>query len=686
VALAASPAASQSLSNTQVALTDQAQTAGEQTPSEKQSEELPRVAETIVVTASRTDQPLLSAPVSVTVVSAPQIEASGAYDFADLLRGVPGLNVVQFGARDVNFNSRSATSSLSNSQLVLLDGRSIYLDFFGVVFWDLAQLDLDSVKQIEIVRGPGSAVWGANAVGGVMNIRTKSPAEMQGGLFTLAAGEVGTREASVRWAEKRNTIGYTLSASYFEQDAWPRDNTLPNGAPFPAGYAFKSEGTRQPKFDLRFDWDPKPGTTWSYRAGYGGSEGIINTGLGPFRMERGSYLAYLETDYTRGPWEAKAYWNHLDIHSPSVLFPVDTTTTTDTVVGEFVGHRAFGQQALTFGANLRLNHFDLSIAPSEHSRNDAGAFVEDQWFLNPRLTVNLGIRGDKFDTLATTFSPRVGLWFMPQRRHVVRLSYDRAFRAPSLVENFMDIDLPTAIPIAPGTPPFVLVSKAVGDRSLHPEVAHAIELGYSVTLDRRSTLSLTLYQHSIKDNIRFLPVAFFGPSDPPPGWPLPSEFVPALPKTFTFLNIGTVTEHGAEMALRSQWAPKLSTTLSYTYQSKPDVVNPNTLFPLQLNQPPAHQASLSLAYSAARMHASVSGAYTARAFWSDVLDERFWGWTKDYVLVNGTVGVPLYRNQVELVIKGTNLTDNKIKQHVFGDIIGRRVAAELRVHWKQPAP
>ena len=86
------------------------------------------------------------------------------------------------------------------------------------------------------------------------------------------------------------------------------------------------------------------------------------------------------------------------------------------------------------------------------------------------------------------------------------------------------------------------------------------------------------------------------------------------------------------------------------------------------------------------MHASVSGAYTARAFWSDVLDERFWGWTKDYVLVNGTVGVPLYRNQVELVIKGTDLTDNKIKQHVFGDIIGRRVAAELRVHWKQPAP
>ena len=114
------------------------------------------------------------------VIGADTIETSPAQNFGDLLRSTPGLNVIQTSARDINMTSRQSTSTLTNSQLVLLDGRSIYLDFFGLVLWDFVPQSPSEIKQIEVVRGPASAVWGANALTGVVNIITKSPARCRG--------------------------------------------------------------------------------------------------------------------------------------------------------------------------------------------------------------------------------------------------------------------------------------------------------------------------------------------------------------------------------------------------------------------------------------------------------------------------------------------------------------------------
>ena len=91
---------------------------------------------------------------------------------------MPGVNVTQVSARDVNITTRGATSTLSTSQLALVDGRSIYLDFFGMVMWDLVPTNPHEIKQIEVIRGPASAVWGANAMSGVVNVITKTPREL----------------------------------------------------------------------------------------------------------------------------------------------------------------------------------------------------------------------------------------------------------------------------------------------------------------------------------------------------------------------------------------------------------------------------------------------------------------------------------------------------------------------------
>ncbi len=123
--------------------------------------EIPSYAETIVVTATRTEVQIINAPATVSVITSDVIANSPAQNFGDLLSSVPGMNVSQTSARDINLTTRGATSTLATSQLALLDGRSIYLNFFGFVAWDFLPVDMSEIQQIDIIRGPTSAVWGA---------------------------------------------------------------------------------------------------------------------------------------------------------------------------------------------------------------------------------------------------------------------------------------------------------------------------------------------------------------------------------------------------------------------------------------------------------------------------------------------------------------------------------------------
>src|SRR5688572_4103832 len=154
---------------------------------QKPAEE-PRYEETVVVSGSRTEEKLINTPVTMTVITADTIENAPTRNFAELLRSVPGLNLTQVSARDINVTTRGATGTLATGQLALLDGRSLYQDFFGFVMWDFLPVNLNEIRQVEVIRGPASAVWGANAFNGVINVITKSPREIQGTSATFGMG------------------------------------------------------------------------------------------------------------------------------------------------------------------------------------------------------------------------------------------------------------------------------------------------------------------------------------------------------------------------------------------------------------------------------------------------------------------------------------------------------------------
>src|SRR5258708_2501441 len=328
----------------------------------------PKYEETVVVSASKNEEKLINAPATVTVIGPETIESAPTQNFAELLRTVPGVNITQVSARDINVTSRGATGTLATGMLALLDGRSLYQDFFGFVMWDFLPVNLNEIKQVEVIRGPASAVWGANAVAGVVNVITTSPREMQGTSAVLGVGGFDRQSDTTGASSGSGTlyyisgthaqavndrVAYKISAGGYTQDPYGRPTgTIPCDRPevclvprkdYPA---FTNRGPTQPKFDARAD------------------------------------------------------------------------------------------SALPDAPEL------ASIAPKAQTRPGGGGYIQAEIFLAKRSRLVAGARLDRFDYLDTAvFSPRVAFLVKPQDSHTIRLTYNRAYRSPSVINNFLDITI-----------------------------------------------------------------------------------------------------------------------------------------------------------------------------------------------------------------------------------------------------
>jgi outer membrane receptor for ferrienterochelin and colicins len=702
--------------------------------------------ETVVVSASKLESALIDAPATMSVLPGEAITASPAQNYGDLLRSVPGVNVIQLSARDINITARQATSTLANSQLALLDGRSIYLDFFGLVLWDFVPNNTADIKQIEVVRGPASVVWGANALTGVVNIITRPPRETTGGTFTLTGGGFsrgagstdgkgpgGLFGVSGTFAQAvSDRVAYRLSAGYYHSEALPRPiglipvvrdprdpskqvggGSYPADGDGPIGTAFRNSGTSQPKFDLRVDQEVADGGRITYGGGVAGTEGMIYTGLGPFDIQPGSLLGYVKTAYTKGALKASVFANFLDAEAPNLLAPLQLNFKTQTIDAE-IGHATVinSRHALSYGANVRRNNFDITLAPTSENRTELGAYVQDEIFVD-RFRFAIGARVDKFGNLDDpAFSPRLAAIFKPAPDHAIRASFNRAFRSPSVINQFLEVAIvapadlrglaPFLGPLAPLVArPFPLTVRAVGSElpigsraqtPLKEESLTAYEIAYTGTVARRTTLGLAFYVNDVDDNINFvqLPATAdpYTAASPPPGWQLPPSILGVmaqlgifLPRTaFTYLNLGPVRNKGIELSVDQRLSRWLTAFANYSWQGKPNVLDDPNPYPRdELSFPPTHRFNAGAMFNGSRLVGSLGINYSDGAFWSDVLNAPFHGFTDGFTMVNGSVGWRWKGGRVTTTLKSTNMFNEKIQQHVFGDIVTRQVVAEVRL-------
>jgi len=717
---------------------------------------LASISETVVVSATKTDTALVDAPATMSVLTSAQIQASPAQNYGDLLRSVPGLNVIQLSARDVNITSRQATGTLSNTQLVLLDGRSVYLDFFGIVLWDLLPANMSDIKQIEVIRGPASVVWGANALTGVVNIITKTPREAKGAEVTFTGGfmsrDAGSKAGqgagglggvSGTFADAPNdTWSYRVAAGYFNSAAFPRPSgaipvipdprsTTPGvtvgGAAYPAdgagafGTAFTNRGANQPKFDARVDQELGKNGRLTYEGGIAGTQGVIYTGVGPFDIQSGSYLGFGRVNYERNALKVHFFTNVLHADAPNLLFPDPTTgkalqmtlttKTYDLEVGDVFAVGA--RQVISAGGNVRRNNFAITLAPGAEDRNELGAFVQDEIFLS-RVRLNIGARVDKFGNLEDPFvSPRISAIVKVAPDHALRLSFNRAFQSPSVVNNFLNAniispqDLSKLAPILPAVlrplvaAPFPLIVRAVGSRlpigaapqpSLTEESLNAYEIAYTGTFMAKTTIGASFFVNDLNHSINFvqLPPNLdpYTAANPPPGWQLPPSILAAmaqlgifLPRTaFTYQNLGPLRQKGVELSVDHRVDENLSMFANYSWQGQPQILSDSNPYPtIELSVPPTSRFNAGFNLDRGRFLGNLSVNYSDKAFWSDVLTSPFHGFTDSYTMVNGGVGARWMNNKLTTSVKVTNLFNQDIQQHVFGDILKRMVVFEVKV-------
>ncbi len=737
--------------------------------------------EITIESASKLETTLVNAPATLSVVTAQALETTPAQSYADLLRSVPGMNAIQTSARDVNLTTRQATSTLNNSELVLVDGRSVYLDFFGLVLWDFVPSPSSGeIKQIEVVRGPASVVWGANALTGVVNVITKSPRENQGLRLSLSSGLFGRAGGSrEREGEGRQyggslsyataigeTWSYGVSAGYASSDPYSRPlgrvplachplgvtpcrdaegHAVPGG--FPVGGAayptesegggnFVNSGTSQPRFDLRVDQDLGGGGRLRYAGGYAGTQGIIHTGIGPFEIRSGSHMAYARTVYSRAALRVGAFVNLVEADAPNLL-QTDPATLEPVILGfktrtfdlELADARVVASRhVLSFGGNYRRNAFDITLAPGAADRNELGAYLQDEVFVS-RLRLAAGLRADRFGNLDHwVLSPRLSLMLKPAPEHSIRFSYNRAFRSPSVINEYLDqsifsptpIDLRPLVPLLPPPAralvpgePFQLVVNTTGSPTLREEHIDALELAYTGSFGR-TTVGLAVYRNVTDDNINFttllpdgehpegLPgLEYYSADHPATGVGLvtrtPITLDPALMallarapgspillpyRVASYMNLGPIRNRGLEASVEHRIARRWTAFVNTSWQADPKVLAAGAgqeRYPIgEVGLGPRHRFNLGTSYDGRLLLADLSLNRTGAAFWNDVLDAPYHGFSDAYTMLNATVGVKLAAGKVVFSVKGTNLLNQRILQHVYGDLMRRALVVQLR--------
>jgi outer membrane receptor protein involved in Fe transport len=380
-------------------------------------------------------------------------------------------------------------------------------------------------------------------------------------------------------------------------------------------------------------------------------------------------------------------------------------------------------QLLTFGGNVRHNAFDITVAPAGRDRSELGAYLQDEAYWK-RLRLTLSARLDKFGNLERpVFSPRLSAQLLLSARHSLRLSYNRAFRSPSVLNNYLDLTIKAAdaaplvcssLPeLCAGLDPSALVvplgPRAMGSevtRELNPalpalkqESLTAYEAAYDLSLGHTHA-TLAAYVNDTNNNTNFvadpetlrsagLP-AFFSSKNPPPGWPFPLWLLDspapfsAIPAVNAYMNLGPFRNRGIELSVDHELTRGLTAALNYSWQDRPRslAAGPGQIpFPLAEHPvPPRHRFNVTLSLTRDRFLGSLGAHHVSRAFWNDVLPSLdLVGYTPAFTLVDGSLGVRWNGGRITTLVKARNLLNQEIRQHLFGDVLKRGVVFEVRL-------
>jgi outer membrane receptor for ferrienterochelin and colicins len=429
----------------------------------------------LVVTASRTTETSASAPATVIVIGETDVAERPTVTPVDHLRAVPGVDVMQQGVQSTNVVIRGFNNVFSGSLHTLVDDRIAGVPSLRVNLMHFIPSQDEDLERIEVVLGPGSALYGPNTSNGVIHLITKSPLESQGSTVTLGGGQQNVFEGGFRTARKlSDNFGFKVSAKKVQGDDWnfvdpieaaARASALSNKAAFiaeriasgasttDANSAYTNVGNRNLAFnresvDARADWDVGENTRLMFNYGLTSASGVELTGLGGGQTEDWKYQFY-QARIRSNRMFAQAYLNTSDAGPNSFLLRNGTPLVDKSQlwVTQLRNSTSFfeGKQDFTYGMDYtNTNPVTEGTVNGAFEDDDdiqeLGIYLQSKTAITDRLDLIVAGRRDTHSRLdKNTFSPRAALVFEPAPNHSFRATYNRAFSTPSSLNMFLEI-------------------------------------------------------------------------------------------------------------------------------------------------------------------------------------------------------------------------------------------------------
>jgi outer membrane receptor for ferrienterochelin and colicins len=409
----------------------------------------------VVVSASRRQERALDAPARVEVVGAQEIDARPATQPTEHLRGVAGVDIVTQGLQSTNVVARGFNNVFSGALLALTDHRIAAIPSLRVNALYMVPATNEDLERMEVVLGPGSALYGPNTANGVLHMFTRSPLTYQGTTFTATGGDRSVFQGTGRTSHLINdNVGVKLSGEFFRGEEWNYTDPVEQGARQRALatnpntlVGLRDFDTQRWAVDGRVDWRITPEATAILSAGRSTTvNGVELTGIGASQIRNWSY-DYVQGRFNRGGLFAQAYLNTSNAGDTYQLRDGAPIIDESRFFVSQIQHAvtAAPWQNFTYGVDYLRTMPETGgtihgIFEDEDTYSETGAFLQSETNLGGRFDVILAGKFDRHSVVdATVFSPRAALVFKPVETQTFRATYNRAYSNPGSVQLFLDL-------------------------------------------------------------------------------------------------------------------------------------------------------------------------------------------------------------------------------------------------------
>jgi iron complex outermembrane receptor protein len=503
-----------------------------------------------VTSVSRKGQKLSDTAAAVFVITQDDIRRSGATSIPEVLRIVPGLDVARINGNTWAISSRGSNGQYANKLLVMIDGRTVYTPLFAGVFWDAQDTLLDEVDRIEVIRGPGGTLWGANAVNGIINIITKTAVETQGTLVAAGGGAVDGSSAAIRYGGSLGKNGnYRVYGKAFD-----RPDSTGGATPIHDAWKLGHGG-------FRADWASRGGDNFTIQGdAYRGTSAAASGGFidpaNPFDVRPLS--TQVSGDDLLFRWTAIQSRRSDTTLQAFVDDTARTNPTLDmkrrTVDIDFAHHLKLGLNDTVWGVEFRRSNDHavgpgLSLVRDANTAATASAFVQDEVAVARSLHVIIGTKVQYDSVSHLQFQPTLRFLYKMNDRQTLWAAATSAVRTPAETELYGKIDV-GAFPDGRGNTGLIVV---YGNRALVPERIESYEVGYRWQISPNTNFDATAFHNRMRD---LLATA------------TPIPFVDSTGRLIVPLNIVNSMDgrsYGGEFLLTDTLTPNWNVAIGYSF-------------------------------------------------------------------------------------------------------------------------